>query len=44
LAGVVFAKARSLSFQVGMKVDPGGFDLLVAEPERYHRGVDAGVE
>ena len=27
-----------------MEVDLGGLDLLVAEPERNHRGVDTGVE
>jgi hypothetical protein len=29
--------------EVGVKVDLGGFDALVAEPEGDHGGVDASV-
>ncbi len=38
------ARARSLRVEVGVEVDLGGVDLLVAEPERDDGGVDAGVQ
>ena len=35
---------RLLQRQVGVQVDLGGLDRLVAKPERDHRAVDAGLE
>jgi len=42
--GVVLASARSLEVEVGVEVDLGCLDALVAEPERDDGGVDAGVQ
>ena len=30
--------------EVGVKVDVGGFNLLMTEPERDHGGIDTGVQ